>query len=537
MPGEKVNNNKKSIPRIVLLTFLVDPIGRDLALAYLKAYFLKYSRFSKKIDILILSLSINDKYEDVIERLVNLNPEVVGFSCYVWSIDKALVLSRKLKQVLPKLKIVLGGPEVSPQAESTLKQEASIDAVVINEGEETFKELIEHWLRPDGDLRGVRGISFKQNKEIINNPARDLISPLGRIPSPYLEKIINPDKKAAVLETMRGCMFGCRYCYYNKQFNKLRYFPLERIKKELRLLLKKNVSTIYLMDPTFNLKKGRALAILNYFIKYRKGSKLHLEVKAELLDEGFIRILSLAGVEFLEIGLQTTNRNALKNINRDFDERLFKNNIKLLNEKNINYSIHLIVGLPGDDYEGFKASLDSILELEPPNIDIFKLMVLPGTKLWQDCRDFKLKFEPKTPYYVLESFSYDNKELLEMERLGHTALFLYKNLFSAKNLSLICRLLSLNLSDVCEEWQEWMASEHRDLYKSHNLKLPAELRVKAAMFNIKLTELAKEFTALIFKKYSGMLMPYFVSDSIARDSREFLEKRGIFKEKLANCLN
>lgn len=537
MRNKEANNNKERAHKVLLLTFLADPAARELALAYLKTYFLKYSEFSKRINILVLSLSINDKDEDVIERLANLKPEVIGFSCYVWSINKILVLSRKLKKASPGLKIVLGGPEVSPQANELLKQETSIDAVVVNEGEETFKELIENWLMLRRDLNAIKGISFKRNGEIINNPPRDLINPLGRIPSPYLNKVIAFDKKNAVLETMRGCGFSCGYCYYNKQFKNLRYFPLERIKKELKLLLESNVGTIYLMDPTFNLKKGRSIEILDYFLKFRKNSKLHLEIKAEFLDEELVEKLYRAGIEFLEIGLQTINKKALKNVRRSFDPRLFRRNINLLNKRNIKYSIQLIVGLPGDDYEGFKASLDWVFGLEPPLIEIFKLMVLPGTSLRSNSRHFKIKFEIAPPYFVRRSFSFSSKELEKMENLGKTALFFYKYLFSYRNISLLCRLLGLSFSGLCEEWQEWQELNQKDITKKYDLQLPGRAVLEAAMFNIRLTELAEEFTAFIFKKRSNTFIPQSVLKTQTEDNRKFLEDRGVFKEKLGACLN
>lgn len=540
MKKNKPGNNKltgKPKAQIALLTFLVDEKCQDLALAYLKAYFLSFSKLSKSVKISIFSLLMKDNIDIALDKLQKLNPVIIGFSCYVWNIDKILALCRRLRQVLPQAKILLGGPEVSAQAKEFLEQEVCIDAIAVNEGEETFKELVEHWLIGSGEAKSIKGLVLRDEESVIGTPVRDLIEPLDRLPSPYLSLVRIPDKNNANLETMRGCSFTCGYCYYNKQYDGVRYFSLSRVKKELKFLLKNRVKTIYLMDPTFNLNRERGLEILRFFSKYKKDSKLHLEIKAELLDEEFVNSLAVAGIEFLEIGLQTTNRNALINIKRDFNERLFKNNIKLLNEKKINYSIQLIEGLPGDDFEGFKVSLDWVFALKPENIEIFRLMVLPGTCLRQKAEELKLKFALKPPYYILESLSFDEEELRKMEGLRVAALFLYRNLFSSQCIYLLCKLLKMDFSNLCQEWQEWSGKNARDVYNEYKENFADKPLIRGALYNIKLIELARKFSEFIFSKYSRTPLPCYILDSIHKYKVKFLEERGIIKERLSIYVN
>lgn len=526
----------KSKTEIVLLTFLVDDNSRDLALAYLKAYFMKYSKFSHRVSITILSLPINENPQELISELIRVKPAIIGFSCYVWSIDKALILARQLKHALGDLKIVLGGPEASVRADGILRAEKSIDAVVINEGEEAFKGLIEYWLRGKNDLTSIRGLSFRYNGAVLNAPGRELIKPLDNIPSPYLEKILIPDENNACLETARGCIFNCRYCYYNKQFSCLRYFSLGRVKKELKLLLERNVGAIYLLDPTFNLDKKRALEILRFFSRYKRDSELHLEIKAELLDAELVDALSGAGIELLEIGLQTTNREVLKNIRREFNPGIFKANIKLLNEKRIKYSIQLIEGLPGDSYDGFKESLDWAFDLKPYNIEIFRLMVLPGTYLARNCEDFKLKFESRPPYFVQESYSFTAAEFKRIDALKTAALFLYQKLFSPDILAEISSLLKISFSQICESWNSWPSLERKAALGICKSEFPDDLLVANCLFNIKLAESAKEFISYLFKN-RYLSLPVYLSEDIEKYNKKFLGGLGIVKEKLNACVN
>lgn len=521
---------------IALLTFLADDKSRDLALAYLKAYFMEYSSFSDSVNISIQSLSINENPKGLINRLIRLKPSIIGFSCYVWSIDEILILAGQLKRALPDLKIVLGGPEVSAKAEAILRAEKAIDVVVVNEGEKTFKELIEHWLRGENNLAIIKGISFRRNGVVLNTPRRGLIKPLDSIPSPYLSAVIIPDDKNACLETARGCIFNCRYCYYNKQTACLRLFPLRRVKKELKLLLKRNVRTIYLIDPTFNLDKKRALEILRFFSRHKKDSRLHLEIKAELLDAELVGAIAAAGVELLEIGLQTVNKEALDNIKRKFEPGLFKDNIRLLNERKIKYSVQLIEGLPGDSYESFKGSLDWAFDLKPYNIEIFRLMVLPGTYLAQNPEDFELKFESRPPYFVKRSYSFDEAEVKKMGDLKTAALFLYQNLFSPDILAEIAYSLQISFSQICEHWRGWLSLEHKDIFDIYKLEFPDKPLVGNCLFNIKLAELAREFIIFLFKNRSASIPVYLLND-VDKYNKKSLEELGIVKEKISTCVN
>ena len=160
------------------------------------------------------------------------------------------------------------------------------------------------------------------------------------------------------METMRGCPYSCHYCYYHKDFKKLNYFSLERVERELKYILEREPRGVYLMDPTFNTNKKRSKEILRIIIKHNKKSTLHVELKAELLDEEMVDLLHKAGTDYIEIGIQSTNEKTLKLINRNFEPDKFRENVLLLNKKNLPYEIQLIDGLPADNYETLKNSVD-----------------------------------------------------------------------------------------------------------------------------------------------------------------------------------
>lgn len=451
----------------ILLVTVCSPEYFDIQLALycLKTYLQKKSFFSpSRINIDIDVFAYTDKLEHIVKRILEKKPVVVGFSCYLWNIEIILKISRIIKQAVPLIKVILGGPEVSPRSEELLKKEKSIDIVVSGEGEESFCELINNFFYQQIELYSIQGISYRMGGRIFINPSRPPIV-IEKIPSPYLERIIDIKKGQIIpIETMRGCPYRCHYCYYHKEFDRVRYFSLRRLEKEFKYILSKQPSEVYLMDSTFNVDSNRAKKILRIFKKYNKGSGLHVELKAELLDEEMVELLHKANVKLIEIGLQSTNSKVFKFINRDFAKNAFKRNIKLLNKRNIYFQIQLIDGLPGDTYGDLKKSLDWLYPLNPPEIRIMRLRVLPGTYLRQHAERFAIEYNPRPPYFSYKSGWMSKDDLKRVDKLRHGLPVLYHIAFR-RSIYILKKKLKNNFSDILEEWVNWRGKKKEFISK------------------------------------------------------------------------
>jgi radical SAM superfamily enzyme YgiQ (UPF0313 family) len=387
---------------------------------------------------------------------------VIGFSCYLWNIEKTLDVCRRLKRINPRLSIVLGGPEVSPRAQEILAREPAIDIVVKGEGEEAFAELI----RAKGRLKGI----------ISSPPLRDISA----IPSPYLSGLVDLKDRSIVdipLETTRGCRFRCGYCYYHKNFPLVRNFALSRVEKELKLILFRKPHEVYLMDATFNSDPERAKQILRLFIKYNRGSNLHVELKAELVDTEMARLLSRANAYNIEIGLQSTNPRTLKSCRRVLDKKRFKKGVRLLNKYKLYYEIQLIDALPYQSYKDLMASLDWLYSMHPAKVVIFRLAVLPGTALREKSVDLGIVYDPKPPYFAQKSNAMNEAEVKKLERISYAMDRLYDSQVFQKTLFAFKRKAGVKISTILEDWAEW---ESR--FKRHPVDYPEFLNKKSPMF-------------------------------------------------------
>jgi radical SAM superfamily enzyme YgiQ (UPF0313 family) len=389
-------------------------------------------------------------------RIFEYRPDIAGFSCYCWNMGIVLHYTKLLKQLLPNVKIVLGGPEVSFNSEEILKKNDEIDVIVRGEGEATFHELVSSLLRNGGKMEEVLGISYRVGAKIVTTKDRPLISDLDQIPSPLLEGLIDLQKSngEVMLETIRGCPYHCSYCLHNKAMPIMRSYSMQRIEKELKYLCRsKHVRLIWFVDPSFNANEERALKILQIIEENNKNVSLAFEIKAELLTHRVIDQFSRLNILEIGIGLQSINKNTNKNINRSFDMEKFESNLKKLQVAISNtctrFDVDLIYGLPGDTIHDYKKAIDYVLSLGA-QVYYQPLRVFSGTQIRKDCPKFSIVFDPETPNNVQANATFS---VADMKRayLINAGLDLYQKSPKIKEvMGIFAQALNCSLSDLFE---------------------------------------------------------------------------------------
>ncbi|MEW6533066.1 MAG: radical SAM protein [Thermodesulfobacteriota bacterium] len=340
--------------------------------------------------------------EGLAARIMGQQPDVVAMTLYVWNSQRSLFLASNLKRRLPGLRVIVGGPEVTPDNQWILEHPA-VDAGVFGEGESRIAPMMELMLgasksQPPGTFRKARG------KLLIND---DTPQPwdLAAAPYPYLDRGISPSWDGTLfLETVRGCPFQCRYCYYHKTFAGVRKHPAQSIRSVLDMTYSQQsgVRELYLMDPTFNAIRGFR-TLLKELRKYRpqKDVALHTELRADLLTRQDVELLKDAGLRSAEVGLQSINRDALREAGRTGDPEKVARGVEFLKQGGIEVITGIILGLPKDSPEGFAATLAWLKKTGAYSVvHPFVLSILPGTNFRTRASMLGLTYEPRPPYYV-----------------------------------------------------------------------------------------------------------------------------------------
>ena len=398
----------------------------------------------------VITKSLLEKFfKDDDESLVR----VCAFSVFVWN---RLVLEKVAAALREKGVIcIAGGPEITaglrdkantqPDTARTCDEVSanpSFDYFVCGEGEFSIPQLIKKIVSEPASV---------QTPTVI--PAISSSS-LKSLASPYLDGTINPDNFGGVLwELARGCPFKCSYCYESKGEKTVRLFPMERIEKELDFFAKKNVPQVFVLDPTYNADKKRALQLLNMIAKKTPRTFYYFEARAEFIDRQLAQAFTKLPCA-VQIGLQSADENVLRLVNRPFNRKVFVRNIGFLNEAGVIFGFDLIYGLPGETLAGFKNGIDFAISLYPNNLELFCLSVLPGTDLADRAEQLHLNYEKKPPYHVINTDKYSKADMLTAKKLSEACTFFYNDGRAVPWFNTICRALRMKPSEFFARFAE-----------------------------------------------------------------------------------
>lgn len=334
-------------------------------------------------------------------------PRIVGFSVYVWNRSVLDAAARQLRALVPGVILFAGGPEVTA---SPVSFRDIIDPVYLPVGitVPTGRYTFDYLLCGEGERAACDLVKAILSGSAVPQYITDLsaapVADCATLSSPWLDGSLEDcaavkDDKGALWELARGCPYACAYCYESKGEKKVRTFPLERLEKELDYFVKAGIERVFVLDPTYNASRERALLLLRLIEKKAPEIHFNFEVRAEHLDREMVEAFAKIPCS-LQIGLQSTNPEALKLVNRPLDLPVFTKKIALLNDSGIVFGLDLMYGLPGDSLSTFRNSLDFAVGLYPNNLEIFRLAVLPGTTLADKAESLALKYQKRPPYHV-----------------------------------------------------------------------------------------------------------------------------------------
>ena len=356
-------------------------------------------------DVDLIPIDINN-YQNVNLKGIE-KYDLIGLSNYSW-VDNAIRFVDKLIKIEnSSANIVIGGPQV----ENVNLEEWDNEYFIIGEGEKALLNLVRYI------ENGKKDENFFENNVNIftkKNPKHKKIEQQIQVCNPLFTRVIPEDRDFLWYETCRGCAYSCGYCGH-KTRKKVGYFDIDVVEKEIKQIGEYGFKKVFVIDPNFAGNRERAKKVIEIFNKFSPDSELILYLRPEFIDDEAIELYKKANIEEIRIGIQTTNKNvplwirsnSLKHVNEELPK---------LSENGINWRAELIVGLPGDDYNGLKNSISYIESLKPTTYYCYHLTLIKGVKLYSLVDNFEnnlwiTKDEFDRAY---SSSTYSHEELLTM---------------------------------------------------------------------------------------------------------------------------
>ena len=379
----------------------------------LAVYYLSAACHKEGIPLTLLHTTVNRDSADTLRELLTLSPDTAAFSCYLWNIEFVLRLAADLKAVRPGLRVILGGPEVSFNASRLLEKHDQIDYVLCGEGEESYPALLRALERggalPEGAVSRERGAVPCEYP---------VIRALDTLPSPYTKEMLaDLSGRIVYYESSRGCPYHCSYCL-SSVCGGVRQFSLARVESDLRKLTEAGIPLIKFVDRTFNWDVERTLEILALLSTLSLKTRWHFEIGGDLLDDRVLKSLLAfpAGTIQLEMGVQSTNPDTLKEIGRREDVgRMLRYARRIIESGRIHLHMDLIAGLPFEGAACFENSFNTVYAARPHTLQLGFLKLLSGSPLRRDAETYGILYRDYPPYEVLATAWMSAEELLALK--------------------------------------------------------------------------------------------------------------------------
>ena len=394
--------------KIVLAGINSQYVHLNLAVRYLK----KYVEANSDLKIEIYETNINNQVFNIIKDIYELNPDKIIFSTYIWNKEYIVEIVKELKKVLPNVEIILGGPEVSYKWEKFMAKMPEVDALLLGEGE----NVLLNFLTKEEDK--VLGVVSRKNDEIVFNGIEPIIENLDIVPFPYEDWELEDKTKIFYYESSRGCPFSCSYCLSSID-KTVRYYSLDRVKKDLKRFLDSPIKLLKFVDRTFNLRKERYMEIWKFLLEnYREGITFHFEINANIFDDETLDFLEKVpkGYFQFEIGVQSINPETMVAIKRNNILDKLAHNVRRIS-RNIHLHLDLIAGLPYETYDIFKNSFNYVYNLKPEMIQLGFLKLLKGTQMYDEVEKYQYKYYSRPPYEVFSNKFISFGELVKLKNL------------------------------------------------------------------------------------------------------------------------
>lgn len=371
-----------------------------------------------------------DHADKIKEVLRDANPDVFAISLYVWNYTIAHEIAAWVKQQWPDCIVISGGPHQYFKHDlNWFKNHPHLDASLPGDcyGEQCFLEVLDNyndatktinWQQVTDIYYPSKGRMVLSSKKTMSradkkrylfewsaykNQQNHIVEFVQ-----YQHQIFPQSMLLGVLETTRGCPYGCTYCDWGGGTNTtVLQKSLLAIKHDIDVLMKLGLTYLYIADANFGIFGERDVAIIDYIAceKHRThqcfnigyGGYAKTENKLKYIKEILVTdiLYGLSVTKELKLSMQTLDKEVLDNIDRknislDKQLEIFQ---PLAKNNKLPLFVELIIGLPGITLDKYYHELD-VLGKNNLSINWYEWILLPETPAYVE--SYRQKYGIKT---------------------------------------------------------------------------------------------------------------------------------------------
>jgi anaerobic magnesium-protoporphyrin IX monomethyl ester cyclase len=321
--------------------------------------------------------------EEVLRRVEQEAPDIVGISAMTSEIHSGAEAARKIKERMPSCTTVVGGAHSISIPQETMEEFPEFDILVTGEGEYTLLEIV-NVIRAAGPLDDIKGIMFRRDGQIVSTPQREWIEDLDSLPFPAWHKYPRVAPFYYVLSS-RGCPNNCAFCKTILGKRQRKRSP-ENVVDEIQWLHDRfGVKKFIFQDETFTLDRKRTEHMLDLMIERGLHSEMEwvAQTRVDRVDEHIFTLLKRAGCGLIEFGVESGNQEILNTVNKRITLQQVEDAVRLAKKAGLKVGCSFILGHPFETRKTAQDTVDFLVKLNPDNISLGIMVPLPGTRIYE----------------------------------------------------------------------------------------------------------------------------------------------------------
>jgi len=332
--------------------------------------------------------------ENLQKQLESFRPDAVGVTSVTMNFYAARQIIYDVKNYDPEIITMMGGPHVSFTAADTLRQYPEIDLIVIGEGEDTIAELTPV-LRQQSKWRHIRGIAYRNDKEIVITDTRGFIADIDRIPWPA-RRLLPISRYRALgfpvsIITGRGCPNSCIFCLGRKMVGaRVRKRKSNRVLDEIEEIIGYGFERINIADDTFTVDKERVKEICSGIKRRSLEFKWSAFARVDTVDQEVFDLMAGAGCDCISFGVETGNAEMIKRIKKGIKLEQVGAAVEMCRQAGMMAHESFIIGLPGETKDTLEET-DRYAKSTKAVYSYHYLAPFPGTTVREKIRDYDLE--------------------------------------------------------------------------------------------------------------------------------------------------
>jgi radical SAM superfamily enzyme YgiQ (UPF0313 family) len=345
-------------------------------------------------------------YEQFDTYVRQSKPDVVGFSLISLSLISTKKSASIVKQINPKITVIVGGPTFSGAPRERLEYFEEADFGFQGEADKGLPLLLDRLSSGTlHNLSEIPGLIWRNNSKIIVNPP-EFIENLDSLGFPSWDLLALKDYPTSLLiyylisknewknatyapiSIIRGCSYNCTFCGCGTVSGKaVRRRDIAHIIRESELLYDKyHVRMLMMIDDNLAFDKSFLREFCEGLIE--SGIKINwavpLGLRLDNLDEETLIIMERSGCCYFAVGIESGSQRILNLMKKGTTLQMIREKISLVKKVTmIQVGGLFILGYPSETKEEIKSTIHFAKDLEL-DIALFYLFVpLPGSKWYE----------------------------------------------------------------------------------------------------------------------------------------------------------